>query len=293
MANTTGYQPETPDFKYLHEFIAAALHEDVRGGDHTSLSTIPETATNSARLLVKDSGILAGMDVAEIIFEQVDSRLTMHRLLADGMEINKGDIAFTVEGPARSILTAERLVLNTMQRMSGCATTTWQLARLVADLPVRLLDTRKTTPNFRYFEKWAVRIGGGHNHRYGLFDMIMIKDNHVDYAGGITKAIRAAQNYLREKQLQLAIEVEVRNFDELREALDAGGIQRIMLDNFGVDDLRRGVEIVNKALETEASGGITAQTLRAYGETGVDFISVGALTHSYRSLDLSLKAQRQ
>jgi nicotinate-nucleotide pyrophosphorylase (carboxylating) len=293
MANTTGYRPETPDFSLIKEFIAAALHEDVRGGDHTSLSTIPEAAQNSARLLVKDNGILAGMEVAELIFEQVDSRLTMHRLLADGMEVTKGDVAFTVIGPARSILTAERLVLNTMQRMSGCATTTWQLARMVSDLPVRLLDTRKTTPNFRYFEKWAVRIGGGHNHRFGLFDMIMIKDNHVDYAGGITKAVRAAQQYLAEKQLPLAIEVEVRNFDELREALRAGGMQRIMLDNFGVDDLRRGVEMVNKAVETEASGGITADTLRAYAETGVDFISVGALTHSYRSLDLSLKAERR
>lgn len=293
MANTTGYLPTTPDLQLISAFITAALHEDVRGGDHTSLSTIPETATNSARLLVKDNGILAGVEVAELIFEQVDPRLNMHRIIDDGTEVKKGDIAFTVDGPARSILTAERLVLNTMQRMSGCATTTWQLAKLISDLPTCLLDTRKTTPGFRYFEKWAVRIGGGHNHRYGLFDMIMIKDNHVDYAGGITKAIRAAQTYLNANAMNLAIEVEVRNFDELQEALAAGGIQRIMLDNFTVPDLRRGVEIVNKAVETEASGGITAETLRAYAETGVDFISVGALTHSYKSLDLSLKAERK
>lgn len=292
MANTTGYTPAAPDQHLITEFIAAALHEDVRGGDHTSLSTIPADAMDSAKLLVKGDGILAGVELARFIFEQVDSRLTMHERIADGTAVTKGEIAFTVDGPARAILTAERLVLNTMQRMSGIATATWNLAQLINDLPTQLLDTRKTTPGFRYFEKWAVRIGGGHNHRFGLFDLIMIKDNHVDYAGGITKAIRAAQQYLAEHQLPLDIEVEVRNFAELDEALVAGGIRRIMLDNFSVADLRTGVQRVNKAVETEASGGITAATLRAYAETGVDFISVGALTHSYTSLDLSLKALR-
>lgn len=293
MIETSGDKQSAVNTTLIHHFITSALQEDVADGDHTSLATIPANAVDRAVLLVKDNGVLAGVELARFIFNQVDPQLKMQEILHDGTIVQKGDIAFSVEGPARSILTAERLVLNCMQRMSGIATSTRQLVQLIQDLPVQLLDTRKTTPGFRYFEKWAVRIGGGHNHRFGLYDMIMIKDNHVDYAGGIAKAIRAAHDYLKSNHLRLDIEVEVRNFDELNQVLSTGGIRRIMLDNFTVDNLRKAVEVINKKFETEASGGITAATLRAYAETGVDFISVGALTHSYRSLDLSLKAERR
>jgi nicotinate-nucleotide pyrophosphorylase (carboxylating) len=293
MIETSGYRSSTINHKLIQDFITASLEEDVAGGDHTSLSTIPPEATDRARLLVKDSGILAGMELAPLIFKQVDKNLHVHTLLDDGDLVKKGDIAFTVEGPTCSILTAERLVLNCMQRMSGIATATWNLVQLINDLPVQLLDTRKTTPGFRYFEKWAVRIGGGQNHRFGLYDMIMIKDNHVDYAGGIQKAIHAALHYLKQNKLQLDIEIEVRNFDELQEVLSTGNIKRIMLDNFSISNLHEAVRRINGKFETEASGGITAENLRSYAETGVNFISVGALTHSYRSLDLSLKAERK
>lgn len=286
----TGYAPGIPDRDFIVKFVREALHEDVGPGDHTSLSTIPADAVQTAKLLVKDDGVLAGTELAKIIFHEVDSALQVQEMLTDGDLVRKGDVAFTVTGPARSITIAERLVLNCMQRMSGIATRTWMMVQLVKDLPVKIVDTRKTTPLFRYFEKWAVRIGGGHNHRYALYDMILIKDNHVDYAGGTVAAITAARSYREEKKLDIKIEIEVRNFRELDEVLNHGGVDRIMLDNFSTSDLRFAVEKINKRYVTEASGGITPETVRAYAETGVDEISVGALTHSIKSLDLSLKA---
>jgi nicotinate-nucleotide pyrophosphorylase (carboxylating) len=290
MNKTTGYQPLPIDLSLIRTFIAAGFAEDVHEGDHTSLSTIPENATDKAKLLVKDDGVLAGVELAEIIFQQHDPRLKMKTFLTDGTLVKKGDVAFEVEGPARSILTAERFVLNCMQRMSGIATTTREFVKLLEGLNTKVIDTRKTTPGFRYFEKWAVRIGGGANHRSGLYDMILIKDNHVDYAGGIKNAIEAANKYLAEKNLSLKIEIEVRNFAELDEVLQTGNIDRVMLDNFTAADLKKAIDKINKRFETEASGGITAATIRQYAESGVDFISVGALTHSIKSLDLSLKA---
>jgi nicotinate-nucleotide pyrophosphorylase (carboxylating) len=290
MNKATGYQPAAIDLPLVNSFISAAFAEDVHDGDHTSLSTIPETAIDKAKLIVKDNGVLAGVELARIIFHQLDPRIKMNVFISDGAIVEKGEIAFEVEGPARSILTAERLVLNCMQRMSGIATATWHLVKLLDGLTTNVIDTRKTTPGFRYFEKWAVRIGGGANHRFGLYDMILIKDNHVDYAGGISNAIEAANKYLAEKNLKLDIEIEVRNFDELDQALATGKIKRIMLDNFTPEDLKKAIKIIDKRFETEASGGITANSIRSYAESGVDFISVGALTHSIRSLDLSLKA---
>lgn len=288
--NNTGYIPGELDIDLVGKFIHDALNEDVGPGDFTSLSTIPADAVQSANLLVKDDGVIAGIELAAHIFNQLDPKLELKVLLSDGDNVSKGDIAFTVSGPARSITIAERLVLNCMQRMSGIATATWNLVQKVKDLPVKVVDTRKTTPLFRYFEKWAVRIGGGHNHRYALYDMILIKDNHVDFAGGTVEAIARARNYMQENKLNLKIEIEVRNFDELSEVLAHGNVDRIMLDNFNVSDLKKAVDIINKRYVTEASGGITADTLRAYAETGVDEISIGALTHSIKSLDLSLKA---
>lgn len=274
----------------IDEIIANALIEDVGDGDHTSLSTIPEDATGKAKLLVKQEGILSGMDIAARVFLLVDPRIVMHPLMKDGDAIQPGDIAFTVEGPSASILKAERLVLNFMQRMSGIATTTSQYVRQLEGLNTRVIDTRKTTPLMRTIEKMAVKHGGGHNHRFGLYDMIMIKDNHVDFAGGIAKAIHAAKKYLEKNGRDLQIEVEVRNFDELRQVLDTGGVNRIMLDNFSPENLRKAVEMIAGKYETEASGGITLETIRQHAETGVDFVSVGALTHQIKSLDLSLKA---
>ncbi len=293
MSNATGYRSSAPDLPLIRSFIASALAEDVRDGDHTSLAVIPPTAADRAKLLVKDEGIIAGVELARLIFHQVDPALHVRVLIEDGHIVKQGDVVLEVEGPARSILTAERLVLNCMQRMSGIATTTQHLVKLLHGLETKVIDTRKTTPGFRYFEKWAVRIGGGANHRFGLYDMVLIKDNHVDYAGGIANAIRAAQQYLREKELTLDIEIEVRNFDELGQVLAEGGVQRIMLDNFTPADLAKAVQLIGGRFKTEASGGITAATIRAYAETGVDFISVGALTHSVRSLDLSLKAEHR
>lgn len=274
----------------IEEFIRYALAEDLGDGDHTSLSTIPEGKKGTAELLVKQQGILAGMNIAEKVFRAVDPKIKMDVFIRDGSKIKTGDIAFRVEGHSVSILSAERLALNFMQRMSGIATYTHYLTSLLKGLPTRLLDTRKTTPNFRYFEKEAVKAGGGVNHRMGLYDMIMIKDNHVDFAGGIKQAISATQKYLERKNKKLDIEIEVRNLNELREVLEMGGVQRIMLDNFSLDELREGVQLIDGKYETEASGGITEVTLRAVAETGVDYISVGALTHQVRSLDLSLKA---
>ncbi|WP_192822641.1 carboxylating nicotinate-nucleotide diphosphorylase [Rufibacter sp. LB8] len=274
----------------IKAFIRQALQEDVADGDHSSLAAIPATATNQAKLLVKDQGILAGVELAWKIFHEVDPTLRMEVLLQDGAEIRHGDVAFTVHGKAQSILTAERLVLNCMQRMSGIATYTKSIAQLIEGTGAKLLDTRKTTPNFRLMEKWAVLIGGGTNHRFGLYDMIMLKDNHVDYAGGIKQAIDATHAYLKNLGKPLKIEVETRNLDEVRQVLAIGGIDRIMLDNFNIELLREAVQLIDNKFETEASGGITEQTIREVAETGVNFISVGALTHSNRSLDLSLKA---
>ena len=274
----------------LRIFIRTALAEDVGDGDHSSLSAIPAEAHNRAHLLVKAEGVLAGVDLAQLIFKEVDPALQVAVQLADGARVRRGDIAFTVEGPARSILTAERLVLNCMQRMSGIATHTAYLTSLLAGTKARLLDTRKTTPNFRICEKWAVLIGGGINHRYGLFDMIMLKDNHVDYAGGIGAAVQATKDYLHRTGRELPIEVETRTLAEVQQALDAGGLARILLDNMSPTQLREAVALVAGRVPLEASGGITEQTIAEIAATGVDFISVGALTHSAGSLDLSLKA---
>ena len=274
----------------IEEIIEQALQEDIGSGDHTSLSTIPETAIGKAHLLVKESGILSGMKIASEIFSKVDSRIKFHPLMKDGDEIRVGDIVFEVEGPSISILTAERLALNFIQRMSGIATTTAVYVKELEGLDTRILDTRKTTPLLRELEKQAVRDGGGHNHRFGLFDMVLIKDNHVDFAGGIRKAIEATREYLSKNNLDLKIEIEVRNMDELRQVLEAGHVDRIMLDNFTPAQLSPAIELIGGRFETEASGGITLETIRAYAETGVDFISVGALTHHIKSLDLSLKA---
>jgi nicotinate-nucleotide pyrophosphorylase (carboxylating) len=274
----------------LTTFIRTALAEDIGDGDHSALASIPADAHNRAHLLVKAEGVLAGVALAQLIFKEVDASLQMQVLLEDGARVRHGDLAFTVEGPARSILTAERLVLNCMQRMSGIATYTAHLSSLLAGTKARLLDTRKTTPNFRLCEKWAVLIGGGVNHRYGLFDMIILKDNHVDYAGGIAQAVQATHEYLRATGRKLPIEVETRTLTEVQQALEAGGIDRIMLDNMSVSQLREAVALVNGRLPLEASGGINEQTIGEIAETGVDFISVGALTHSAGSLDLSLKA---
>ncbi len=274
----------------LQTFIRLALQEDVADGDHSSLAAIPADAQNQAQLLVKDEGILAGVELAWKIFHEVDPSLRMEVHLQDGAQITHGDVAFTIHGKAQSILTAERLVLNCMQRMSGIATYTKSLCKLIEGTKAKLLDTRKTTPNFRMMEKWAVLIGGGTNHRFGLYDMIMLKDNHVDYAGGIEKAISATHRYLASTGKLLKIEIETRNLAEVKQVLEVGGVNRIMLDNFEVPLLREAVELIKGAFETEASGGITEETIRAVAETGVDFISVGALTHSNRSLDLSLKA---
>jgi nicotinate-nucleotide pyrophosphorylase (carboxylating) len=275
----------------LLHFIEQALDEDVRDGDHTSLACVPADAFGSAKLLVKDEGILAGVALASEIFRYVDPGFQLKIHMEDGAKIKPGDIAFEVHGSSQAILKAERLVLNSMQRMSGIATMTHQFTELVKDLPVTILDTRKTTPLLRFLEKWAVRIGGGTNYRTGLYDRIMIKDNHVDFCGSLTKAIERVWDYLKEKELDLQITVEVRDMKELEEVLNKGGIQRIMLDNFDTDTMRQAVKLVDKKYELEASGGITLETVRAYAETGVDFISVGALTHSYQSLDLSLKKQ--
>ncbi|MEZ4883273.1 MAG: carboxylating nicotinate-nucleotide diphosphorylase [Chitinophagales bacterium] len=277
--------------KDLIEFIDHILEEDIREGDHTSLACIPATAMGKARLLVKGEGILAGIDLAKQIFGRVDEGLQIDLFLEDGATVKYGDIAFFVEGRKQSILTAERVVLNCMQRMSGIATMTHRYVSRLDGLKTKVLDTRKTTPGFRAIEKWAVRIGGGTNHRMGLYDMLMIKDNHHDFCGGITNAVLTARKYLKDKNLEhLQIELEVRNMEELQEALTVGQIDRIMLDNFDVPTTRKAVEWVNGRFPLESSGGITLDTIRGYAETGVDYVSVGALTHSYESLDLSLKA---
>jgi len=274
----------------IDDIIENALTEDIGNGDHSTLSTIPKNKTGKARLLIKQNGILSGMEVARKVFKKVNPRIVFKPFLTDGAEIHAGDIAFTVEGPSASILMAERLVLNFMQRMSGIATTTSLYVKEIAGLKSKILDTRKTTPLLRELEKLAVRHGGGYNHRFGLYDMVMIKDNHVDFAGGISKAIDAANQYLTKNKLNLQIEIEVRNFEELQQVLDKGGVDRIMLDNFKPEQLKDAVILINERFETEASGGITLETIREYAATGVNYISVGALTHHIQSLDLSLKA---
>lgn len=275
----------------VDEIIESALLEDIGDGDHSSLACVPESATGKATLFVKDDGILAGVDLAVRIFRKYDPSLEVDVRIIDGTPVKKGDIAFTVTGSSRSILATERLVLNFMQRMSGIATQTNKIVELLEGTDTRLLDTRKTTPCIRYMEKWAVRIGGGENHRFALYDMIMLKDNHIDYAGGIKLAIERTQAYLKESGKNLKVEIEVRDFNELNQVLEIGGVDRIMLDNFSVEQLEEALKLIPSQYETEASGGITIDTIRDYAETGVDFISVGALTHSFKSLDLSLKAE--
>lgn len=274
----------------IQSIIQTALQEDIGDGDHSSLACIPADAMGEAKLLVKDSGILAGVDLARLVCETYDPSLQFEELLHDGDTVSPGQIAFYIRGKAQSILAVERTLLNFMQRMSGIATVTNQLVRLLDGTATRLLDTRKTTPGIRYMEKWAVRIGGGVNHRFALYDMIMLKDNHVDFAGGIQQAIERTQVYLKTTGKELKVEIEVRNLDELEQVLAIGKVDRIMLDNFTPDLLKEAVLRIGGRFETEASGGITKDTLRSFAETGVDFISVGALTHSFKSLDLSLKA---
>lgn len=272
------------------QFIASWFAEDIGDGDHTTLSSIPADAVGKSQLIIKENGVLAGVEVAREIFYAFDPTLKMTVFIDDGAEVKSGDIAFVVEGKIRSLLQTERLMLNIMQRMSGIATRTREYVRALEGTKTRILDTRKTTPGLRLLEKEAVRIGGGINHRIGLFDMILLKDNHVDFAGGIENAIRGAQKYSAEKGKNLKIEIEVRTFDELAQVLQTGGIDRIMLDNFSPADTRKAVEIINGKYEIESSGGITFDTMLDYARCGVDFISVGALTHSVKSLDMSFKA---
>ena len=274
----------------LQNFIKSALLEDIGPGDYSSLAAIPEGKTGKAKLLIKDDGILAGVEMAGEIFRAVDPRLEVEFFKKDGEEVKFGDVGLVVSGPSASILSAERLVLNCMQRMSGIATKTHRLTQLILHTKARLMDTRKTTPNFRLMEKWAVHIGGGVNHRFALYDMIMLKDNHVDFAGGIRPAIERTKKYLADHKLHLKIEVETRNLDEVKEVLEVGGIDYIMLDNMDYPTMREAVRLIGGKYSTEASGGITEETLAAVAECGVDYISMGALTHSVKSLDISLKA---
>ena len=272
------------------KLIDLSFAEDIGDGDHTTLCCIPEDAMGKSHLLIKEDGILAGVEVAKRVFARFDDTMKVEVLIQDGAHVKKGDIAMVVTGKVRSLLQTERLMLNIMQRMSGIATMTSKYVEKLKGTKTHVLDTRKTTPGMRMLEKQAVKIGGGMNHRIGLFDMILLKDNHVDFAGGITNAIDRCHKYLEEKGLKLKIEIEVRNFDELQQVIDHGGVDRIMLDNFSVADTRKAVEIIAGRFETESSGGITFDTIRQYAECGVDFISVGALTHSVKGLDMSFKA---
>jgi nicotinate-nucleotide pyrophosphorylase (carboxylating) len=276
----------------IDEIILAALAEDIGDGDHTTMATMPGNVIGKARLLIKDNGILCGVDLAERIFQLVDPSFHLNIFIRDGAVINKGDVAFEVVGKKSFILRSERLVLNFMQRLSGIATAANLAVRQLEGLKTKILDTRKTTPLLRQLEKYAVRTGGGENHRMGLYDMVMIKDNHIDYAGGIVQAIDAVEQYLLRTGKRLKVEIEVRNFIELQQVMDHGKVDRIMLDNFSVNHLKEAVSLIGGRFETEASGGITMETLRACAETGVDYISMGALTHNIRSLDMSLKAEK-
>lgn len=272
-----------------HSLIKAALAEDIGSGDHSSNCAFPEGTQGEMKLLVKEEGILAGIAAAQEVFAMVDAEIEMELLLKDGDAVKPGDIAFRLKGPAHSLLQGERLALNLMQRMSGIATKTRRLVDTISHTKAKLLDTRKTTPHLRVFEKEAVRVGGGQNHRFGLYDMIMLKDNHIDFAGGVKQAIQKAIEYKSANNLDIPIEVEVRNFGELADVLESEGVLRVMFDNFSVADTRKAVQLVNGQIQTESSGGITGETLVAYAETGVDFISMGALTHSVMGLDMSLK----
>jgi nicotinate-nucleotide pyrophosphorylase (carboxylating) len=274
----------------LKEIILNALKEDIGPGDHSTLSCVPEDAKGKATLLIKEDGILAGVELAKEIFNTFDPELEVEIFKQDGTLVKKGDVVFIVSGKSRSILSTERLALNFMQRMSGIATQTARIVKLTEGTGVKLLDTRKTTPGIRYIEKWAVRIGGGYNHRFALYDMIMLKDNHIDYAGGIKAAIERANSYLLNNQLDLKIEIEVRSREELEEVLQVGNVHRIMLDNFTPEQIREVLPLIPSKYETEASGGITESNITSYAETGIQYISVGALTHSVISLDMSLKA---
>ena len=276
--------------KEIELIIKNAIREDIGDGDHSSLACIPESATGRAKLLVKDQGILAGVEFARKDFAHVDPQLEVDLKMNDGDAIKKGDIAFFVKGSSQSILKAERLVLNAMQRMSAIATKTSEFVTRLEGTDCKILDTRKTTPGIRALEKWAVKIGGGENHRFALYDMVMLKDNHIDFAGGITKAIAKTKSYLKEKNLDLKIIVEARNMEEIREILESDGIYRILIDNFNYEDTRKAVKLIAGKCLTESSGGITLETARSYAECGVDYISSGALTHSVHNLDLSLKA---
>ena len=274
----------------IDQLISLSFAEDIGDGDHTTLSSIPATAMGKSRLIIKEEGIIAGVEMAREIFHRFDPEMKMEVYINDGAHVKPGDVAFVVEGRVQSLLQTERLMLNVMQRMSGIATITKEYVKLLEGTKCRVLDTRKTTPGMRLMEKDAVRIGGGCNHRIGLFDMILLKDNHIDFAGGIPQAVSRAQEYCKAKGKNLKIEVEVRNFDELNQVLALEGVDRVMLDNFSVENTRKAVEIVNGKVEVESSGGITFDTIRSYAECGVDYVSVGALTHSVKSLDMSFKA---
>jgi nicotinate-nucleotide pyrophosphorylase (carboxylating) len=278
--------------KILHDFILRSIEEDIGDGDHTSLACIPDNTDGKAKLLIKEPGILAGLRVVNEVFALTDKSLVIEVFLKDGSFVSQGDIPFIISGNQQSILRSERLVLNILQRMSGIATLTNEFVEKVKGYPARILDTRKTTPGMRFLEKEAVRIGGGMNHRMGLFDMIMLKDNHIDYAGGIKPAIERTHHYLKTRDKSLKIEIEARNIDDVREILDCGGIDLIMLDNFSPADTLIAVNMIGRRFETESSGGITLENIRSYAECGVDYISVGALTHHFKSLDMSMKAIR-
>ena len=276
--------------KNIKQFIKNALAEDIGDGDHSSLGSIPEKATSNAKLIIKDDGMIAGLDLAGKIFSYVNPELKVNFEKGDGDMVESGQIGFTVSGSSRAILSAERLVLNCLQRMSAIATYTHHMTSLIKGTRAKLLDTRKTTPLFRLPEKWAVVIGGGVNHRFGLYDMVMLKDNHIDFAGGVKNAINQTVDYLNKTKLELKVEVEVRSLSELQEVIDTGQVHRVMLDNMLPSDIKQAIQMIGGRFETEASGGITEKNIAEMAETGVDYISVGALTHSYRSLDMSLKA---
>jgi nicotinate-nucleotide pyrophosphorylase (carboxylating) len=274
----------------LKEFIRNALSEDLGDGDHSTLASVPEEKKGKAKLLIKQPGIIAGVRIATEVFSYIDPELELQLFIDDGVSVNTGDIAFNVSGKTHSILKSERLVLNIMQRMSGIATSTREYADKLKGLKTKILDTRKTSPGLRFLEKEAVRIGGGMNHRMGLYDMIMLKDNHIDYAGGIEKAITGTNEYLKRNRLNLKIEIEARSISDIETIIATGGVDRIMLDNFNIENTKAAVKLINGRFETESSGGITLDTIRSYAECGVDFVSVGALTHHIKSLDMSLKA---
>ena len=274
----------------IKQFVQLAIEEDIKEGDHSALACIPKNATGEAKLLVKEDGIIAGIKIAIQIFKEFDNSFEIKTILKDGDIVKVGDVAFTISGPSIELLSAERLVLNVMQRMSAIASLTNKYVKELEGLPTKVLDTRKTTPLIRFLEKEAVKIGGGVNHRFGLYDMVMLKDNHNDFAGGIEKSINKTVQYLKDNKLNLKIEVETRNLKEVKEVLKVGQIDRIMLDNFTYEDMKKAVKLIDGKYETEASGGINIKTVRKYAECGVDYVSVGALTHSVCNMDLSLKA---